>query len=371
MTIRDLLGAVSRHEYVAFGSDQEAGLRAIIAVHSTVLGPALGGTRFYPYSSEENALEDALRLSWAMTLKAAAAGVPLGGGKTVIIGDPGRDKNERLLRAYGRLVDGLGGRYITAEDIGTTVEDMTVVRGETRWVSGLPLEMGGSGDPSPATARGVMHAMRAVAFYLWRSTELSGKRVVVQGVGKVGSALVGELIGHGCDVAVADTEEGPVDRLARRFGVGRVPVEEALFAECDILAPCAVGGVLSADTIPFLQCRAVVGAANNQLATDQDAVSLAARGILYAPDFVVNAGGLINISEEPKGYSGERARRRVEQIYETMLEVLASAERLGVTPNEAALRFAQHRLAQGQTASSAHRRTGGQASALPGRLRTD
>ncbi|MFQ5967955.1 MAG: Glu/Leu/Phe/Val dehydrogenase [Acidimicrobiia bacterium] len=343
-----LFGAIGAegHECVLWGSDPDTGLRAIVAVHSTVLGPSLGGTRFYPYETEEAALVDALRLSRAMTLKAAVSGLDLGGGKAVIMGDPARNKSEGLLRAYGRLVDRLGGRYITAEDIGTTLEDMEIIYQETEWVSGLPLELGGSGDPSPATARGVLYALRAVSRHLWGTEELEGRRVVVQGVGKVGSALVEDLVEAGCEVLVGDMAEDAVARVVEAFGVQAVPASEVLYTECDILAPCAIGSVLNAGIIPRLRCRAVVGSANNQLEAYQDAELLAERGILYAPDFIVNAGGLINIFEEFRGYSAERAARSVEAVYDTTLRVLSSAREWGVSAAAAALRLAEQRIAE-------------------------
>src|SRR5690606_29488076 len=247
------------HEQVVFGSDPVSGLKAIIAIHSTALGPALGGTRFYPYESEEEALDDVLRLSKGMTYKAAAAGLDLGGGKAVIIGDPRTDKSERLFRAYGRLVDSLGGIYITAEDVGTTAEDLTYIRRETRWALGLPVAEGGSGDPSPVTARGLFAAARATAKHRWGDPDLAGRRVVVQGVGKVGSAFVRLLVEARAEVMVTDAYPPAIDRAVKDFGVKPVEPEDALSIPCDIFSPCALGGVLNGDTIPRLECEAVVG----------------------------------------------------------------------------------------------------------------
>jgi len=333
-------------EGVYIATDQDVGLEAIIAIHSTRLGPALGGTRFWDYDSFDAALEDVLRLSQAMTYKAAAADLPLGGGKAVIAGDPESVKSEELLEAYGRAVDALGGRYVTAEDVGTTVKDMTVVHRSTPHVSGLPIAQGGSGDPSPATAHGVLAAMRSVADHLWGGTDLQGRRIAIQGVGKVGSTLAHLLEGEGCDLVVGDVVDEAAEMQAARVGAQVVAAGELQEQACDIFAPCALGGVLNAWTIPTLDCAAIVGSANNQLAEDSDAERLVARGILYAPDFVVNAGGIINIAEElhPDGYSEERARTRVALIGETTSRVLASAFDGGVTTLAAARAIAEERL---------------------------
>ncbi|MFQ5966493.1 MAG: Glu/Leu/Phe/Val dehydrogenase [Acidimicrobiia bacterium] len=342
----DVFRALERedHERVVFGFDSRTGLRAIIAIHSTARGPALGGTRFYPYRSEEGALDDALDLARAMTLKSAAAELPLGGGKAVIMGDPAQDKTEALLEAYGRFVDKLGGSYLTAEDVGTTVKDMKVVRTQTPYVTGLPVKDGGSGDPSPATAVGVMAAMKVVAERLWENSELGELRIAVQGVGKVGSALVELLIEGGAEVTVGDIDGAALDAVSARGNVSVLPAEEILFARCDILAPCALGGVLNPQTIPGLQCQAIVGAANNQLSSPSDTDELAARDILYAPDFIVNAGGIINIAEELNEYSWERAQSRISAIGETTRQILDLAERDQVSAHAAAVSYAQRHL---------------------------
>jgi len=336
--------AIESHEQVIFGVDGRSGLRTIIAIHSTALGPALGGTRFYPYPSEEAALTDVLRLSRGMTLKSAAAGLDLGGGKAVIIGDPKTVRSERLLRAYGGVVDSLGGRYITAEDVGTTTEDMVIIAKETRWVTGLPMAHGGSGDPSPATARGVMAAMRATAERIWGTDELAGRRVAVQGVGKVGMSLVKRLTEAGAETIVADIDPAATDHAVATYGSKAVELDEIFDVECDVFAPCALGGILDETTIPRLRAQAVCGSANNQLATDDDAARLADRGILYAPDFVVNAGGVINIAVEMEGYSVERAMSMVDKIRDNLTAVFDTAEREKVDPNTAAVRFAQRRI---------------------------
>ena len=343
----DRIGA-DEYEQVVFCHDRATGLRAIVAIHSTRLGPALGGTRFYPYPSEDEGLEDVLRLARGMTYKAAAAGLDLGGGKAVIFGDPVHDKTEALMRAYGRYVDALGGRYLTAEDVGTTQDDMDLLRRETRFVTGASPELGGSGDPSTATAYGVLWAMKAVARRLWGDTSLAGRHVAVAGVGKVGRALLGHLVEERARVTVADVTPAAVDWAVAEVGAEAVAVEKIHAVECDIYSPCALGGSLSGDTIPELRCAAVVGSANNQLADGvTSARLLAGAGVLYAPDFVANAGGLINIAEElaPGGYRPDRARTAVQRIFHTVTSVLQAAEVDGVTTAEAADRRAESRIA--------------------------
>ena len=332
------------HEQVVYCNDRGSGLKAIVAVHSTRLGPALGGTRFYPYGSDDEALDDVLRLAKGMTYKSAAAGLDLGGGKAVIIGDPAVHKTEALLRAYARFVDSLGGRYITAEDVGTTQPDMDLIRRETRHVTGVSRSLGGSGDPSEATAYGVLHAMRAVAKHLWGAASLEGRHVTVTGVGKVGIALVRHLVEQRCHVTVADVVPAAVDRVARDFGVDSVPPEKSHTVECDIWAPCALGRALSPVTIPELRCEAVCGSANNQLA-DADCIEmLAERGVLYAPDYVVNAGGVINVAEELVGYHRERAYGQVRRIFDTTTAVLETAKAEGIPTALAADRLAERRI---------------------------
>ena len=327
-----------------FGYDEVSGLKTIIAIHSTALGPALGGTRFYPYRSEEAALEDALRLSTGMSYKAAAAGLDLGGGKAVIIGDPVTDKSERLFRAYGRIVDSLRGRYITAEDVGTTAEDMDMVRRETRWSLGASVALGGSGDPSPVTARGLYAATRAVAMKLWGDPDVAGRRFAVQGAGKVGAAYAQLLVENRAEVVVADPHEPALKAAVDRLGATAVPIDEIHKQETDIFSPCALGAGLNEATIAELSCQAIVGCANNQLAVEEDAQRIADRGILYAPDFVVNAGGLINVHDELHGYSRTRALHRVDSIYDATTAILDAAERHGINPNEAAEKIAEDRI---------------------------
>jgi glutamate dehydrogenase/leucine dehydrogenase len=332
------------YEQVVFCHHRPSGLRAIIAIHSTALGPALGGTRFYPYASEADAFEDVLRLAKGMTYKAALAGVDLGGGKAVVLGDPARNKSEALLRAYARFVGSLGGRYITAEDVGTTQADMDLIRRETRWVTGVSQSLGGSGDPSVATALGLFHAMKAVAMRLWGETSLTERHVAVSGVGKVGYALVRHLVEERARVTVADVSSAAVERAAADFEVEVAPVEKIHAVECDIFSPCALGAVLNFKTIAELRCLAVAGCANNQLADVGCDEALAEAGILYAPDYMVNAGGIINIAEELHGYHRERAEVGIRHIYDTSLAVFELAEAAGITTAAAANRLAEARI---------------------------
>jgi valine dehydrogenase (NAD+) len=344
----------SGHEQVVFCQDPASGLRAVIAIHSTALGPALGGTRFYPYASEDDAVADVLDLSQAMAYKAACAGLDLGGGKAAIIGDPRRDKSEALLRAYGRFVQCLGGRYVTACDVGTYVEDMDVVALECDFVTGRSRARGGAGDSSILTAYGVFQAMRAVAETCWGAASLRGRRVGVSGVGKVGRRLVDHLLADGASVLVADVSDEAVARVrAAHPQVEAVAVDALPTAAMDVFAPCAMGGALDERTVAAMRATVVCGAANNQLAEPEVAKLLADRGILYAPDYVVNAGGLIQVADEIGGYSEERARARAAGIYDTTKRVLRLAAEEGVPPSVAADRLAERRMAE------ARRRHGG------------
>jgi leucine dehydrogenase len=331
-------------EQVVYNHDPASGLRAIIAIHSTALGPALGGTRFYPYPSEDHALADVLRLARGMSFKAAAAGLNLGGGKAVIIGDPKRIKSEALLRAHGRFVESLGGRYITAEDIGTFSADMDVVALETRFVTGRSVSQGGGGDPSINTAYGVVQGLRAVAEELWKDTDLAGRHVVVQGVGKVGSNLCRLLHEAGARLTVADVDLDNVARAVKEFGVDTVEPDKAHAVECDIFAPCALGAIVNDDTLPELKCAAVAGSANNVLARPEHGWALREAGILYAPDYVINAGGLINVADELQGYNPERARSRVRGIFDLLRAVFHRAKQDGIPTSEAADRIAEERM---------------------------
>lgn len=338
-------GLLEGHEQVVYGSDPAVGLRCIIAIHSTALGPSLGGTRFYPYDDEEAALVDVLRLSRAMAYKAACAGLDLGGGKAVIIGDPDTDKSEPLLRAYGRVVESLNGRYITACDVGTYPDDMEIVSRETTWVTGMDVAHGGSGDSGVTTARGVFVALHAVADHLWGQADLAGRHIAVQGLGKVGARLCEHLADAGAKLTVADVDEDAVGR-ATAVGADVVDPEAILRVDADILSPNALGAVLNQQSIPELQVAAVCGGANNQLAEIDDADRLRQRGILYAPDYVVNAGGLIQVSDElaPDGYSRQRTLRKAEQIGATLREIFTLADEHDVTTEIAAERVAERRM---------------------------
>jgi valine dehydrogenase (NAD+) len=336
----------SGHEQVVFCQDAESGLRAVIALYSTALGPGLGGTRFRPYPTFGAAVADVLDLSKAMAYKNALAGLDHGGGKAVIVGDPKRDKTEGLLRAYGRFVESLGGRYVTACDVGTYVEDMDVVARESRWVTGRSEAAGGAGDSSVLTALGVFHGMRAGALVRWGTGGLAGRTVGVSGVGKVGRHLVPLLLGDGAGVVVTDVDDAAVARvLAEHPGARAVVSTEVLVGEeIDVYAPCALGHALTPDVARTLHAGLVCGGANNQLATPEVADLLAAREILYCPDYCVNAGGVIQVADELHGFSFERARARTERIYDTTLAVLRAAAEHGDTPAAAADRLAERRI---------------------------
>jgi valine dehydrogenase (NAD+) len=336
----------SGHEQVVFCSDPASGLRAVIAIHSTALGPALGGTRFYPYATEDDAVADALRLSRAMTYKNSLAGLDLGGGKAVIIGDPRTDGTEALLRAYGRFVEALGGRYLTACDVGTANADLDVVARETRFAHGRSLAYGGCGDSSVLTAYGVFQGMRAAAMHSWGEPSLAGRTVAVAGVGKVGSELVDLLVADGAEVVVTDVDPAAVDRVRGRHPQVQAVADTAALVGTphDVYAPCALGGALDAATVAALPARIVCGGANNQLATPATADELGARGILYAPDYLVNAGGVIQVEDERHGFSFERARTRAAGIFDVALRVFRAADDDGVSPAVAADRLAEERI---------------------------
>ena len=335
----------SGHEQVVFVADAVTRLRAVIAVHSTALGPSLGGIRFWHYEHEEDAVRDVLRLSEAMTWKAAAAGLHQGGGKAVVlVDDPDAARAPELLHALGRAIDELGGRYLAAEDVGATQRDMDLIAEVTPWVTGVDPAHGGSGDPSPVTALGVVAAMHAVLVELDGDDRIAGRHVAVQGTGHVGSRLVALLTGAGASVVVADTNDERAVAVASAHGAEVVGADVILEQECDVLAPCALGGVIDDATAERLRCRSVCGAANNQLAHDGIDDRLRARGILYAPDFVANAGGIINIAEEFVGYDHDRALAQTEKIRESMARVFALATERDVAPGHAALEFARARV---------------------------
>jgi valine dehydrogenase (NAD+) len=340
--------ASASHEQVVFCNDAATGLRAIIAIYSTQLGPALGGTRFYPYPSHDAAVADALNLSKAMAYKNALAGLDLGGGKGVIIGDPAKIKSEALLRAYGRFVQSLNGRYVTACDVGTYSEDMDLVSRECRFVTGRSESHGGAGDSSVLTALGVFQGMRAAAEHVWGTPSLAGRTVAVEGAGKVGSHLVGHLVADGAHACVYDVSGEAVRLVISKYPDVRVAAsrEELLSAELDVYSPCALGGSLDDSTVATLRTRIVCGGANNQLAHPGIEKVLTEAGILYAPDYVVNAGGVIQVADELTGFSFERAKQRTEKIFDTTRKILAIAEAEGVPPAVAADRQAERRMSE-------------------------
>ena len=331
----------SEHEKVLVARESAKGYRGIIAIHSTVLGPAVGGTRFWNYASEEEALMDALRLSRGMTYKNALAGLPLGGGKSVIIGNSKAANREALLRVHGRFVEALGGRYITAEDVGTSVSDMEIVREVTSHVAGL---LDRSGDPSPVTARGVFRALQAAVKYLWKRDDLSGVAVAIQGCGNVGYQLAKSLYAAGARLIVTDVDTEKVSRIVEEFNALAVHPEEIYAVRADIFAPCALGGVINDQTLPQLRVRIITGAANNQLLEERHGEALTERGILYAPDYAANAGGVINGCRELLDWEPERAARKVDEIYDTVLMIFETAKAEGISTNKAADRIAENRL---------------------------
>jgi valine dehydrogenase (NAD+) len=343
----NILSGDTGHEQVVFCQDKPTGLRAIIGIYSTALGPALGGTRFYPYASEEEAVYDLLELSRGMAYKNALAGLDLGGGKAVIWGDPEQIKTEALLRAYGRFVESLGGRYITACDVGTYVQDMDVVARETRWVTGRSEVNGGAGDSSVLTAWGLFQGMRAAAEHVWGEPSLAGRRVGIAGLGKVGKILTGHLLAEGAGVVATDLSARALEwARANRPEVELVDDTKALItSEMDIYAPCAMGGPLNDDTVPVLTAKIVAGAANNQLAHPGIDKALADRGVLYVPDYLVNAGGVIQVADEIDGFNFERAKQRATKIYDTTKRLLAEADAEGVPPAVTADRMAERRIA--------------------------
>lgn len=330
------------HEQVVFTHEPSCGYRGIIAIHDTTLGPALGGCRFWDYESDLEALIDVLRLSRGMTYKAAVAGLNLGGGKSVIIGDnKARDDREFLFRAHGRAVDSLAGRYITAEDVGTSVEDMDYVHMETDWVVGI---LGRSGDPSPVTAYGTYRGIKACALKRYGTDELGNRAVAVQGVGHVGYHLCRYLAEEGTKLFVSDIDEQKTARAADELGAEVVKPDEIYGVEADVFAPCALGAVINRETVPRLEADIVAGAANNQLETEEDDNLLEERGILYAPDYVINAGGLINVYSELAGWSAERSHRKAGEIYTTLLQIFDISDAEGMTAAEAADRLAERRI---------------------------
>jgi leucine dehydrogenase len=340
----ELVEKHGEHEQVVFCHDKDCGLKAIIAVHNTTLGPALGGTRMWPYKSEEDALVDVLRLSKGMTYKASAAGLNLGGGKAVIIGDPKRDKSEALFRTFGAYVNSLNGKYITAEDVGTTVHDMAYIFMETPYVTGIPVSFGGSGDPSPFTAHGVLMGIKASVKEKLKTDSLKGVRVAVQGLGNVGYHLVEYLVKEGALVSVADIDKDKVQATVARFNLSAIDPDQVVTSECDVFAPCALGAVINDQTLSRLKCKIVAGGANNQLAEHRHGDALRELGVLYAPDYVINAGGLMNVFVELEGYSRERAFEKTTQVYDNLMQVYRLAGEQSVATHTAADRLAEKRI---------------------------
>jgi leucine dehydrogenase len=338
------------HERVVFGYDEATGLRAIIAIHSTALGPAAGGCRMWPYASTSEAVTDVLRLSRGMSYKNAMAGLPFGGGKAVIIGDSRKAKSNELFQAYGRFVGSLAGRYITAEDVGTTTADMEQVARVTNFVSGLGRKPGeAGGDPAPKTALGVFLGLKAAAKFRLGRSDLEGLRVAVQGVGGVGYHLCRLLAAEGVKLRVADIRQAATQRVSDEFHAVTVPVESVLFEEVDVLAPCALGAVLNAQSIPVIRARVIAGAANNQLAEDKDGTALQVAGVLYAPDYVVNAGGIISVAREYNGGATEaQVTSEIHGIAGRLTEIFERARREGRATNAVADQLARERIGRGE-----------------------
>ena len=333
------------HEQVIFCNDSETGLKAIIAIHDTTLGPALGGTRMWNYSNEIDALNDVLRLSRGMTFKASISGLNLGGGKAVIIGDANTEKTEALMKKFGEYVNKLGGTYITAEDVGMSTKDMEYVREMTKHVTGIPESMGGSGDPSPVTAYGVYWGMKASAKFKWGSDSLEGKTILVQGVGHVGENLVKHITEEDAKVFVTDINEEKLAEVSEKYGAKIITGDAIYDIDMDIYAPCALGATLNTDTIHRLKCAIVAGAANNQLEDEMiHGEMIKEKGIVYAPDFLINAGGLINVYSEINGYDREKSLNKTRKIYDTTLEILLKAEQEDITTHKAALVIAEQRI---------------------------
>lgn len=335
------------HEHFSACTNLDAGLRAFIAVHNTTLGPALGGVRIWPHPSEDAAMMDVLRLSRAMTYKSAAAGLNFGGGKGLIIADPSTDKTKALMGAFGRFVDTLGGRYITTEDVGMTPQDVTWIAEETSHVTGLPLSEGGSGDPSGMTGFGVYQGMRACAKAVWGTESMAGRVVAIQGFGHTATALAHELLNNeeGITLLVSDINKSAISRAKEHKRIQVIDSQDIYSVPCDIFAPCALGGILNNETIPQLKCRIVCGSANNQLLDEEHGEILEKHDILYAPDYIVNAGGVINIScEVNSNYLEASAKEKTSRIYYTLQEVLKISNRQGITTAQAAEKLAEERI---------------------------
>ena len=332
------------YEQVVFCQDKTSGLKAIIAIHDTTLGPALGGCRMWTYATEEQAIEDALRLARGMTYKNAAAGLNLGGGKTVIIGDPFKDKNEEMFRALGRFIQGLNGRYITAEDVGTTVSDMDLIHEETDYVTGISPTFGSSGNPSPITAYGVYLGMKAAAKEAFGEDSLKNRTVAVQGLGNVAYTLCEYLYKEGAKLVVTDINQKAIDRVVNDFNAIAVEPDDIYKQEVDIFSPCALGAIINDETIPQLKAKVIAGSANNQLRDSKHCDIIHEMGIVYAPDYVINAGGVINVADELYGYNRERAMKRVETIYDSISKIFEISRRDSIPTYLAANRLAEERI---------------------------
>ena len=343
----NLFEAVGRlgHEQVVFFHHRDSGLRCVIAIHSTVLGPAFGGLRMWPYASEADAVRDTLRHSREMTFKSALAGLNLGGAKAVVIGNPESDKNEALFRALGRFIHSLGGRYITTEDVGTNADDMEWIRHETPHVVGVPQESGGSGDPSRFTALGTLHGIRACLEFKYGHSDLQRVSFAVQGAGQVGYHLVKALRAAGAKVFVTDINEDRVEHVVDECGAEAVPMAQIYDVEANVFSPCALSAIINEDTLPRLRCDIVAGGANNQLESEDLGTELDRRGILYAPDYAINAGGLMNSALELEGYSEAQANRSVARIHGIITRILQLAARESIPTWQAAHRLAEERLA--------------------------
>lgn len=335
------------HEQIVFCNDKDTGLKAIIGIHNSVLGPALGGTRMWNYANEWEALNDVLRLSRGMTYKSAITGLDLGGGKAVIIGDAKTDKTPEMMRKFGEFVNSLSGRYITAEDVGIVTADMDTVRDVTPYVTGISESRGGSGNPSPVTAYGVYMGMKAAAKYQFGSDKLDGKKILVQGIGHVGETLVDYLTKEGALVQITDINEARVQEVSKKYNTAIYTGSDLYTADVDIYAPCALGATINDDTVNKIKAKVIAGAANNQLANENiHGPILQERGILYAPDFLINAGGIINVYSEIAHYDKAEAMRRTENIYNTTLEIFDYAKNNNLTPQKAAMAIADQRIAQ-------------------------
>ncbi|WP_042147014.1 Glu/Leu/Phe/Val dehydrogenase [Paucisalibacillus sp. EB02] len=357
----DIFEKISGHEQVVFCNDPSTGLQAIIAIHNTTLGPALGGTRMYPYASLDDALDDVLRLSEGMTYKCAAADIDFGGGKGVIIGDPKTDKTSALFRAYGQFVDSLNGRFYTGTDMGTTMDDFVQAAKETHFINGIPVEFGGGGDSSVPTAQGVIYGLKSTAQYLFGDETLSGKTYAIQGLGKVGYKVGQQLLEMGANLVVTDINKDAIAAIQAQAEVhtGNVTVVESddiYHVDADVFIPCAMGGILNDETIDQLKVRAIVGSANNQLKTEHHAKLLHEKGILYAPDYIVNSGGLIQVADELYGANKARVLMKTKAIYQSILEIYKQSELDAITTLEAANRKCQQRLEEQRGRNNFYRR---------------